>query len=627
MAKARTKARIYEARIFKDGIAENISVDLTSLPYDKFDSEHPLFIQSDVDMGSRNGRPALPVFSNVIIQGAFDCSSYIISKGSILPVGITELTCLYSISSLADLKDVLPYSVRKLIVRNTILKAIKENKNGELIVAQRFVKEFPNVEVVSDKKLSLSDILKAATVEKAPMPVKVAPVVSKKKEYEPKTAEWLSTDELINMFRTEYPSVNITDKEIERFIRMARNAKSGLNLNKSERIYEGKAFTCIHVDDASQAMDFVLQQLNRDTKANKQTAVKKSEPKTESVTETVAPAKTFVGSKEVQEIVIKKYIKNSVWKEVQKHCKNDLNKQLDFLHAIEIINIRPVMTAGNGVYYIQDGTVQKSPTIAFKNVQWLAQGFGTLDDRARIIWCMNEHGFIATEYFEEHEKKQSVDYKKAIRDKEVNKFTLNDTVSVSDLIKELTAERDAKQDVTEVEKTAAPVAEPVKPVVSEPVTEKEVAPVTEQTSAKGRVRQRIRKETVPAQVTTANPHTDKIKKQVQVLECSEPKKETKPENVAATADLDITDVSKDIVWDDFDSMHASFVVKIQEYNTMQSDLMAKLNAETNTDVALEYVQRLHGILFNKKRHEIVLDRLNAMKQELQKIKQEFSKQM
>ena len=240
---------------------------------------------------------------------------------------------------------------------------------------------------------------------------------------------------------------------------------------------------------------------------------------------------------------------------------------------------------------------------------------------------MNEHGFIATEYFEEHEKKQSVDYKKAIRDKEVNKFTLNDTVSVSDLIKELTAERDAKQEVTEVEKTAAPVAEPVKPVVSEPVTEKIVAPVTEQASAKGRVRQRVRKETVPTKATTANPHTDKIKKQVQVLECSEPKKETKPENVAVTADLDITDVSKDIVWEDFDSMHASFVVKIQEYNTMQSDLMAKLNAETNTDVALEYVQRLHGILFNKKRHEIVLDRLNAMKQELQKIKQEFSKQM
>jgi hypothetical protein len=298
------------------------------------------------------------------------------------------------------------------------------------------------------------------------------------------------------------------------------------------------------------------------------------------------------------------------------------------LHAIEIINIRPVMTAGNGVYYIQDGTVQKSPTITFKNVQWLAQGFGTLDDRARIIWCMNEHGFIATEYFEEHEKKQSVDYKKAIRDKDVNRFTLCDTVSVSDLIQELMAEREAKQaEAAEIEKTVVPVTEPAKPVVSEPVVEKPAALVTEQAPVRGRVRKRIRRETVPTKTITVNPHTDKIKSQVQVLECSEQKKETKPEDVAVTADLAVTCVSNDIVWTDFDSLHASFIVKIQEYSTMQSELMAKLNAEINTDAALEYVQQLHGVLFNKKRHEIVLNRLNAMKQELQKIKQDFSKQM
>ena len=628
------KTSFYEGRIYRDDKTEIVNVDMAALPYELFDDEHPLFIASDVVM-EKNKKKPLPDFSNVIVTGSFDCSSYIVTPKSVLPTGIKELKCLYSIKSLADLKGILPVSVRKVIIRNALLNSIidsvKRNEKGPLEVARQFVKDNPTVTVISDKNVLLVDVLKQVTAEKATVSTKQTKKESVKPTVETKTDDWLSNEELIQIYKeSSNVSGDLTDEDIERAIRISKSQKSYLNLEKRELMRaDGAIISCVHRNEVPRILNFIQEYFKRDTTKAKKDFITGSERKTEQVTkQQVAPKYYFVGDKEVQETVIKKYIKNSVWKAVCNHCKNDIDKKIAFLQAIESINVRPVDTAGKKVCFIEDNSLKLSPTVTFKNAQWLSQGFGTLDDRARIIWCMNEHGFIATEYFEEHEKKQSVDYKKAIREKNVGVFTPDDTVFVSDLIKELTAEREAKQAVaaTESEKIAAQVAEPVKSVVAEPVVEKTVTPVNVRT------RQRIRREAVPTKTTTANPHTNKIKRQVQVLECAEQplaeqKKESKSENVAVVAEQTAKDVPNDIVWTDFDSLHASFTVKIQEFNAAQSDLMAKLNAETNTDVALEYVQQLHGILFNKKRHEIVLNRLNTMKQELQKIKQDFSKQM
>lgn len=624
------KTSFYEGRIYRDDKTEIISVDMAALPYELFDDEHPLIIKSDVVMENGKKNP-LPNFSNVIVIGSFDCSSYTITPESVLPTGIKELKCLHSIKSLADLKGVLPVSVCKVVIRNALLNSIKRNEKGALDIARQFVKDNPTVEVVSDKGILLADVFKEVMTEKATVSTEKTNKESVRPTVEAKTADWLSNEEIVEIYKaSEDASTELTDKDIKRVIRIAKSTKSNLNLKKSEfECADGKIVSCVHCNEVPRVLKFIQKYFTRDTTKAKKDFITGAEQKTAQVAEQeVAPKCYFIGDKEVQEVVIRKYIKNNIWKAICNHCKNDTDKKLAFLQAIEVINVRPVDTAGKKVCFIENNSLKVSPTVTFKNAQWLSQGFGTLDDRARIIWCMNEHGFIATEYFEEHEKKQSVDYKKAIRDKDVNRFTLCDTVSVSDLIQELMAEREAKQaEAAEIEKTVAPVAEPAKPVVSEPVVEKPAAFVTEQAPVRGRVRKHIRRETVPTKTITVNPHTDKIKSQVQVLECSEQKKETKPEDVAVTADLAVTCVSNDIVWTDFDSLHASFTVKIQEYSTMQSELMAKLNAEINTDAALEYVQQLHGVLFNKKRHEIVLNRLNAMKQELQKIKQDFSKQM
>lgn len=568
------KIKLYNASIFRDGVAENICVDMTSLPYGKFDASHPLFIKSDVDMGKSKDKPALPVFSDVIIMGMFDCSSYTINQKTILPNGITALKCLHSISSLDDLRGILPSSVHKVIVRHAILNSVKKNDKNALVIAQQFVKDYPDVEVVSDKNVSLSDVLKDITTEKTTAPVKASATVSEK-SYKTKTEEWLSTEELIQIFKSENSSIELSDKDIARFIRMARNKKSDLNLNKSECMCGNDVFVCVHRDDASKVMDFIRQQYVRATDIPKQAVVIASDPKPDRGIEPVAPTKYFVGNKEVQETVIKKYIKNNVWKEIQKHYKNNVDKQLEFLQAIEVINIRPVDTAGNGVYYIQDGVVQKSSTITFKNVQWLAQGFGTLDDRSRIVWCMNDCGFIATEYFEEHEKKQSVDYKKTIRQKDVSGITTADTMSVTELIAQLDPGIGAN----------LPVAESAVPAKTEPASKP-----------------------LPIKESTSN------QKQLKIDSSA---------NSDATQDVSIAKIN----WSEYDSLHASFDVKMKDLRAQQAVLLQQIADASNAVVALEYTQKLQTVLNKRKKIEELTNRMRTLKQELQNIKQEYLHQM
>lgn len=621
------KTRFYEARIFhKDG-EEIINVDVASLPRGRFNKNQPLLITSDVVMD--NGKKkALPDFSDVIITGGFDCSSYTITADSVLPNGITELTCLHSINSLDTLMENLPSSVRKVLVRTAVLNAVKKDTDGALTAAKDFTTKYPNV-VVTDGKSVLFDILQEIARGKESVSTENVTTTPAKTEVASKTDDWLCTDELIVAYKQHESAVSdMSDEEIARAIRIVRK-----NFKKRELMrQDGAIVSCIHCDDMANLVDAINQQQKRNIMQQKQSVAETTPKKTEIKPQTPverqpAAQKFFVGNKEVQETVIKKYIKNSVWKSVCNHCKSDLDKKLAFLQAIEDINVRPVDTAGKQVCYVQDGMLKTSPTITFKNVQWLSQGFGTLDDRARIIWCMNEYGFIATEYFAEHEKKQSVDYKKAIRQKDISGITTDDTLSVSDLITQLTAERNNRL----VNVADSSNSEPVQDTVSVPeIVHEPEQPATETVvnEPKKRVRQRI----VKSKVTGVKPSSDKKQKQVRVLEST---KQTGHKPIIISTELVTVSAGdsmqhkdyESVKWTDYESLHASFVVKLQDLNTTQAELLQKLLTEQNTDSALEYSQQLNSLLLAKKKCEQALVRLQVLNQELQQIKHDFENQI
>ena len=631
------KKRLYDATVFRDGKAQNISVDITALPYGKFDFEHPLLIKSDVVMD--NGKKKLlPDFSNVVIMGAFDCSSYTINADSKLPIGITELICLHSVNDLDVLTSVLPDSVRKVVVRTAILNSIKKESDNALGLAQNFIEKYPYT-VVTDGKTVLSDVLNQLTVEQVGTSAEKVNSVPVQVQTEQKTDEWLSMDELIFAYKQDKDAISgISDENIQRAIRIVRK-----KLNKRELMREdGVMVNCIHRDELPSLVVAINQQQKRDSVQRANARQKEVAHKTEQVTEksvrqTSVP-KLFVGNKELQKIVIKKYIKNNVWKEIQKHCKNDLDRQLEFLESIEVINIKPVDTAGKKVCYIQDGVLKTSSTVTFKNIQWLTQGFSTLDDRARIIWCMNEHGFIATEYFEEHEKKQSVDYKKAIRNKDVAGFTTVDTLSVSDLIKELTAEREAKQ--------ANAIESVCSDVICVPADVQSVKPVVQ----KQQKRKRVRIHNKPNALDLSNVRVEKYDMKVENLADAQDviaQEKQECQKIANVIEKDVVTAIEsalwggivaskqfvsgsnnvDLKWNDVDSLQASFTVMLSELNSKKSVIVSLLSSESNTENLLDYTADLRSVLEHKQVCEKTLCKLEQIKSELNQIRQDFLKLM
>ena len=67
------KGNTYDAFIGLDesGQYKTVAVDLFNLPYDEFDSLHPLEIWGNVDMGRQKKGVKWPDLSNVIIENDF----------------------------------------------------------------------------------------------------------------------------------------------------------------------------------------------------------------------------------------------------------------------------------------------------------------------------------------------------------------------------------------------------------------------------------------------------------------------------------------------------------------------------------------------------------------------------
>lgn len=254
---ARTKTK-YSATFIKNEETIVTDVIMTALPYGEFGPKNPLLIIDNVDMGKGKKAP-LPDFSHVVIDGTFDCSDYTINETSVLPTGITELICLYSINSLSALIGKLPQSVMQVTVRPAILNAIKKNLDEHKEVVNQFINQYPDV-IVTDGKQTLTEILMIRELSKSAQKTTTMAEQQTNKPTTPiKTSDWLSTDEVINICTDLSEELAaLTQQELTRYVQMARSSKSNLNLRCQKMLRDdGAEITCIHNNEMGKVIDFI----------------------------------------------------------------------------------------------------------------------------------------------------------------------------------------------------------------------------------------------------------------------------------------------------------------------------------------------------------------------------------
>ena len=306
---------MYKATINFDGGTDILDVDMLNLPYDMFGPKFPLEIQGDVDMGKGKGRD-LPDMANVIIRGAFDCSTCTITSETILPGGITELVCKHSIGGLDVLVGKLPDSVQKVVVRSAVFSAIKEcfkksaQDDTDYKNATKFIEVYPNI-VVTDGKKTLIDVIKEHTEKVEPVkatPVSTAPVAPR---LELQTDQWLSVNDLVPICEEKLGPDLLArlDKELKRYIRQVLNVKSAVKIESREmQRSDGTCIKCIRKEDASLVVEQIIESiLAQDKSEQKETKAKKASAKT-----SVAPKvstesrKYYIDNREIERVKIKK---------------------------------------------------------------------------------------------------------------------------------------------------------------------------------------------------------------------------------------------------------------------------------------------------------------------------------
>ena len=648
----------YEAVIFQDGQPTPILVDIHNLPYDSFDVTNPISIMGNVDLGKSKNH-AWPDLSAVIINGSLDCSDFPITAKTVLPLTFKKLVCKFSINDLGVLIGRLPMGVSQVVVRTALLNSVRKNKDGALDIAHRFVRAYPNV-TVTDEKQTLADVIaeidraaSATSVEKTAKQQTVEPDIATK------TDEWLDVSELVTRCAAASDEIAALPRDAqERYVRIARSAKVRLNLKTGQfkRPSDGATVQCVHVDCVPLLVNYILSSIAEQEEAriakDATKSVEKQPAKTVKPVQTKKKSTYFFGSEPVKQIKIKKYISKSAWGQIRAKVGDNTGALLRVLQDIEDINIDPAKahTTAGQVGFIKDSQVQVSPTVTFKNGRCLTQGFGTLDDRPRLVWGICGHSFVCQDFFPTHEGKAKLKYNQLLREINIlaSDLDLSEYLLVSDLIKELSDTRTSADAVaaepvakTEIVPEPAPVV--AEPVVTEPVvTEPSVAEVASPVEKKRRPRIRVNKaeyitrakngKTAPAKKTViesahstpaASVVMPEIVEKTQRPRITRHKTElvvsAKPDDAVARS---VSAIESQPQWVDIGSMHHELLANIDSLFVRQNALMSLMMAENDTDKLLKMTAELQDVLQKKQQCENALSKLDSINMTLQELQRE-----
>lgn len=612
-------ARLYTAMITKSDETFFHQVDIFNLPYNEFDEQCPLVISDDVDMGKSKKRD-WPDLSNVIMFGTFDCSNFAITPETPMPRKFKRLICRFSIKDLGDLIGLLPAGVKSVVVRSALMNNIKKNKDNALATARQFVTMYPNVNV-TDEKQTLADILHGIDHISEPVAGQATcQKINPGEKYAIKSDPWLDTTELaVRCAALSDKIASLTEESRRRYVRMARSSKVGLNLKTAylRRPTDGEIVRCTHQDSAPTCVDYILGCLfEQEQDIGLLKSVQKhdnNEVTTKQQTQTTLPTSTeqkmFFGADEVRPIVIKKYISKSAWTQIRAKCACSTSELLRLLNDIECINVDPASTKGASVVYVQNGLVHKSRTVKFKSVHCLCQGFGSKDNRSRLVWGMSGNIFVCQKFFADHST--NYDYQRYIRDLDVDMsaLDLSEFFYVPDLINDLsggredTSDKDVSCDKAEASSVSDSVDETIKTSEYVPETKKVTNPV--------RDKEEVKNDTLA--------HS-RIKSQHICRSASSP---VVSANMPSKAFVETKKTPTD--WVDLYSLNYSIVQQYECLQKRQSGILEQMLSEPDTEKMMRMNCELQQVLQSKHDCEKSLQKLKAINQSLLDLQHEFEK--
>ncbi len=414
MARDKLNIRILQE---KEGVYENVDIDLFDFLENSSDSE-PILVVSDIHLPKGKKRP-LPNFSKVYSDAKiFNSGDWRITPDSVLPNGISELICLYSISSIGDLIGVLPHSTEIVRVRNNIFNNIA--KKEDVSIAKSFIELYPDVVVYDERGNTLAQI----TSEKLDLKNEKTSVAPKQDTAEiirlpKKTPDWICADDFVKYVKENNILTQLSKEELKRYFQQARSPKAGLNLESCQMwLPDDKQVSCVKAKYIDKIVKYIQQQEAAKAapkKTEEKTPVKKT-AKTTVNTETSTqeiPRTCCLKEKTVEKTEIKKYMKKSVKKAVEKKCGNNKVFQ-DFLQTINNVNLMPRETDTNILNINDQGVISPISSLDFKCGTCISQPLPN-SNAARVIWVIKGNDLIAIKYFPSHDGKNQLEYKNYFR--------------------------------------------------------------------------------------------------------------------------------------------------------------------------------------------------------------------
>ena len=607
------KNNLYKAFIETENERIDVNVDIFDLPYDKFGTDVPLVISEDVDMGkSKNHK--WPDLGNVAIDGTFDCSDFAIGPDTILPAYFKTLVCKHSINDLSVLVDKLEDGNYTIVIRTSLLNNIKKNKDDALNIARKFVQKLPNV-TVTDGKQFLLDILKQIDTPVTDVKSQQTTKNTKIQTVPYKTADWLSADEIVTRCMEQSTEIAKLPKEqVTRLVQMARSRKANLCLKAADMLREdGVSIKCVHQDEISRIIEYILGSITTIQDRIEKTSVpaKKTKSNPKPVPEVnTTKQKYFFDNREINVIKIKKYISKSAWGQILSKVGNDTGTLMRILQDIEDINVNPALAhvASGQVAYVKDNQVQVSPTVGFKNGRCLAQGFGTLDDRPRIVWgiCAGANTFVCQNFFPAHEGKIKMKYNALLRtiDIDLSKLDLGEYLLVSDLIEELADGRPtpgAQGNTTHKPSEAK----------ANPTTESKTADCTSDTLPSNVVHQ----DTISEPLTQQSAPIEQVKTSP-VIQPPIPKQKQKISKVTSPN-------PQPLQWRELYSVHYKYTQRLACLDAQKKLILTPLVLESDTEKSLKLSDDLNKVLQQKKSCEDAISKLKSINQILQEMESQI----